>query len=55
MSGKENIKCYIYSSLKDNDIKIAEFCNPSQKEFLMYEASSLLKKAGKTESKLLQS
>jgi hypothetical protein len=55
MSVKENVKCFVYSSLKDNQIKIAEFYNPSQKDFLMYEANSLIKKAGNKETKLLQS
>lgn len=47
MSVKENIKCFVYYSIKDNQVKISEFSNPSQRDFLMYEANAIIKKVAK--------
>jgi hypothetical protein len=51
---KENIKCFVYCSLADGDVKLAEFSNPSQREFLLSEAQTVVKKVGKKATTMLE-
>lgn len=51
---KENIKCFLHYSLVDSEVKVAEFANPSQREFLMSEAQTVLKKIGRRATTMLE-
>ena len=51
---KENIKCFLYYSLASSDFKLAEFANGSQREFLLSEAQSVVKKVGRRVTTMLE-
>lgn len=51
---KDNIKGFLYYSWQDQAMKISEFSNPSQRDFLTHEATSVVKKVGRTNTSGIQ-